>query len=252
MNFFKYPIDKSLACGSFTLEHILFIIVCLFQIGLGLYISIKKVKNLDKFLFIIGIIVFLFELAKIIWGTKVGRYDSLVEYLPLWFCSLFVPSSILSGITRGKVQKFFLNFMFYGGIFGGLFYLLFPTTSLHKYPTFHFLSFHSMFYHSVMIYSGLMIMIKGLVKPNLKDFLPYFIFTTSFCIVSYFINEYFDTNFMFLHSTSNNNMLKILKELTKDFYPIALTLIQNIGTFFLSYGFFKGCTILKNKIKKNN
>ena len=41
-------------------------------------------------------------------------------------------------------------------------------------------------------------MIKGLVKPNLKDFLPYFIFTTSFCIISYFINEYFDTNFMFL------------------------------------------------------
>lgn len=83
MNFFKYPIDKSLACGSFTLEHILFILVCLFLIGLGLYISVKKVKNLDKFLFIIGIIVFLFELAKIIWGTKVGRYDSLVEYLPL-------------------------------------------------------------------------------------------------------------------------------------------------------------------------
>jgi hypothetical protein len=65
MSFFKYPIDRSLACGSFTLEHILFIIVCLFLIGLGLYISIKKVKNLDKFLFIIGIIVFYLNLQKL-------------------------------------------------------------------------------------------------------------------------------------------------------------------------------------------
>lgn len=251
MNFFKYPIDKSLACGSFTLEHILFILVCLIFIGLGLYISVKKIKNMNKFLLIIGIVVFLFELMKIIWGTSVGRYKSIVNYLPLWFCSLFVPASILAGVTKGKVKKFFLNFMFYGGIFGGFFYLLFPTTSLYKYPTFHFLSFHSMLYHSVMIYTGLMIMIKNLVIPTIKDFLPYFIFTTSFCIISYIINEYAGTNFMFLHSTSNNTMLKLLQQLTKGFYPVALTLIQNIGTFFLSYGFFKGCLVIKNKLEKN-
>lgn len=247
MDFFKYPVDKTLACGSFTLQHILFIIVCLLLIGIGLFISIKRVKNMNKFLLVMGIIVFLFELAKIIWGTIVDRYESLIYYLPLWFCSLFVPASLLAGITKGKVKKFFLNFMFYGGIFGGLFYLLFPTTSLYKYPTFHFLSFHSMLYHSVMIYTGLMIMIKGLVKPTIKDFIPYFTFTTIFCLISYVINELCGTNFMFLHNTSNNSMLKLLKDLTKVFYPIALTLIQNIGTFFLSYGFFKGCLYLKNK-----
>ena len=250
MNFFKYPIDKSLACGSFTLEHILFIIVCLLLIVVGIIISNKKVHNMNKFLFIIGIIALTFEIMKIIWGTVVGRYESLVEYLPLWFCSLFVPSSILTGITKGRIRKFFINFMFYGGIFGGLFYLFFPTTSLYKYPTFHFLSFHSMLYHSVMIYSGIMIMIKGLVSPTIKDFLPYFIFTTTFCVISYIINEYCGTNFMFLHRTSNNNMLKILKDLTGNFYPVALVLIQNIGTFFLSYSFFKGCSYLKHKIKK--
>lgn len=250
MNFFKYPIDSSLACGSFSLEHILFIIVCLLMISVGIVISLKKIKDMNKFLFVIGIVVFLFELAKIIWGTCVNRYESIIEYLPLWFCSLFVPSSIFAGITKGKVQKFFLNFMFYGGIFGGFFYLIFPTTSLYKYPTFHFLSFHSMSYHAVMIYVGLMIMIKGLVQPTIKDFIPYFLFTTTFCVISYFINEYFDTNFMFLHSTSNNDILKLLKDLTGWFYPVALTLLQNIGTFFLSYGFFKGCLLIKKKIIK--
>lgn len=93
-------------------------------------------------------------------------------------------------------------------------------------------------------------MIKGLVKPTIKDFLPYFIFTTAFCILAYIMNEVYDTNFMFLHSQSNNDMLKLLKQLTKDFYPVALTVIQNAGTFFLSYGFFKGCLLLKEKITK--
>lgn len=250
MTFFDYPVNKELACGHLSFAHICFIVVCLALIVVGVYLSIKYVKNMNKFLLIIGIVTLAFEIAKIIWGTIVGRYELFVEYLPLWFCSLFVPASILASITRGKVQKLALNFMFYGGIFGGLFYLFFPTTSLYKYPTFHFLSFHSMFYHTVMIYTGLVIMIKGLVKPTIKDFLPYFIFTTAFCILAYIMNEVYDTNFMFLHSQSNNDMLKLLKQLTKDFYPVALTVIQNAGTFFLSYGFFKGCLLLKEKITK--
>ena len=85
MNFFKYPIDSSLACGSFSLEHILFIIVCLLMISVGIVISLKKITDMNKFLFVIGIVVFLFELAKIIWGTCVNRYESIIEYLPLWF-----------------------------------------------------------------------------------------------------------------------------------------------------------------------
>ena len=242
MTFFDYPVNKELACGHLSFAHICFIVVCLALIVVGVYLSIKYVKNMNKFLLIIGIVTLAFEIAKIIWGTMVGRYEL--------FCSLFVPASILASITRGKVQKLALNFMFYGGIFGGLFYLFFPTTSLYKYPTFHFLSFHSMFYHTVMIYTGLVIMIKGLVKPTIKDFLPYFIFTTAFCILAYIMNEVYDTNFMFLHSQSNNDMLKLLKQLTKDFYPVALTVIQNAGTFFLSYGFFKGCLLLKEKITK--
>ena len=246
-NFFDYPVDKSLACGHFSVQHICFIIVCLILITIGVILSIKYIKNMNKFLVIIGIVILGFEIAKIIWGTIVGRYGHIVEYLPLWFCSLFVPASIIAGITKGKVQKFAINFMVYGGIFGGLFYLFFPTTSLYKYPTFHFLSFHSMFYHTVMIYTGIVIFIKGLVKPTIKDFLPYFIFTTAFCIFAYIMNEIFDTNFMFLHSTSNNNILKLLLDLTGNVYPIALTVIQNAGTFFLSYGVFKGCSMLLNK-----
>ena len=49
---------------------------------------------------------------------------------------------------------------------------------------------------------------------------------------------------------SNNDMLKLLKQLTGEIYPIALTVIQNAGTFFLSYGFFKGCLLLKDRITK--
>lgn len=245
-DFFKFPTTKP-ACGGFSIGHLVFLIFCIFLIIIGVILTVKYVQDMNKFLLSIGIGALLFELIKIVWGTSVNRYEVWVEYLPLWFCSLFVPASILASVTKGRVRHLAISFMFYGGIVGGVAYLLFPTTSLYKFPAFHFLSFHSMLYHTMMVYTGLVIMIKKLIVPSLKDFLPYFIFTTVFCIISYVINQIYDTNFMFLNETSNNDILKLLMNLTKGFYPVALTLFQNIGTFFISLGIFKLVKI-KNKL----
>ncbi len=248
--FFKYPIAEEEACGGFSLGHIVFLIFCIFLIIIGVILSVKYIKDMNKFLLLIGVIALLFEIIKIIWGVWVNRYEILVEYLPLWFCSLFVPASIIAAISKGKVRKLAISFMFYGGIVGGLAYLFFPTTSLYQYPALHFLSFHSMLYHTMMVYTGIVVMIKGLIVPNISDFLWYFIFTTAFCIISYIINKIYDTNFMFLNHTSNNGILKLLEKITKSFYPLALTLIQNIGTFFISLGIFKLGKSLYHKIKQ--
>ena len=78
MNFFDYHVDKEFACGHFSFAHICFIIVCLALIVVCIYLSIKHVKNMNKFLLIIGIVTLMFEIAKIIWGTIVGRYELFV------------------------------------------------------------------------------------------------------------------------------------------------------------------------------
>lgn len=244
-NFFKYPTSKP-ACGGFSIGHLVFLSFCIFLIIIGVLFTMRYVNDLDKFLLIIGSVALIFEIIKIAWGISVNRYPNWTQYLPLWFCSLFVPASIIAALTKSKILNLALSFMFYGGIVGGIAYLLFPTTSLYQFPVFHFLSFHSMLYHTLMIYTGIVIMLKKLIVPSLKDFWPYFIFTTIFCIISYIINQIYHTNFMFLSNTSNNDILKLLMKITKSFYPVALTLLQNIGTFFISFSIYK---LIKKIIK---
>ena len=173
------------------------------------------------------------------------RYTNYANFLPLWFCSLFVPASLIAGICRGKLRHLALSFMFYGGIIGGMAYLVFPATSLYKFPLFHFISIHSMLYHSVMIYSGIMIVRKGCFVPSLKDFLPYFTFTTAACVLAYIVNVECGTNLMFLNRTSNNGILKAVMNLTGRWYPLAVTLGQNIGSFAASYGVYRAVKGIK-------
>ncbi|MBQ8292813.1 MAG: YwaF family protein [Bacilli bacterium] len=239
----KYP-----KAGLFSLGHLLLILVCL----LILYILIRlMIKNKNqaplKVIKIISILVLLMEVSKIIWGISVGRYADWFDYLPLWFCSLFIPLSLMSAFTKGKLQHVALTFLFYGGIIGGIAYLVFPTTSIGRYPAFHFISFHSMIYHTLMIFTGIFALYNDLIKPHIKDLKWYFVITSVFCIISYILNGILDTNYMFLASYSNNPILKILYEATGKFYPLSIMLFQNLGTFFISLGLYKLLVFLFSK-----
>ena len=180
----EYP-----AAGLYSLGHILILIFCFIVLILTILMTRKKSKNPIKVIKIVSIVVLFFEIIKVIWGTSVGRYSGWYDYLPLWFCSLFIPISIIAGFSKGKLQHTALTFMFYGGIVGGLVYLFCPTTSIGRYPVLHFITFHSMFYHVLMLYMGYFIIYQGLLKPSIKDFKWYFIITTSFCMISFIANE---------------------------------------------------------------
>ena len=105
-----------------------------------------------------------------------------------------------------------------------------------------------MFYHVLMIYTGFFVIYYQFIKPNIKDLKWYLIITTVFCIISYIINYYLDTNYMFLSNYSNNPVLKELYEITGKFYPLALTIIQNVGTFMISLAGYKIAMYFKNKV----
>ncbi len=239
----EYP-----AAGLFSVGHLLMIIVCGLLLALLIRLTIlKKLKEPIKIIQIVSIIVLVLEIGKIIWGTSVGRYSDWYDYLPLWFCSLFIPISLIAGFGKGKIQYIALTFLFYGGIVGGLTYLVFPTTSIGRYPVFHFITFHSMFYHVLMIYIGFFVIYYQFIKPSMKDLKWYLVITTVFCIVSYITNYYLDTNYMFLSNYSNNPVLKILYETTGRFYPLVITIGQNIGTFMISLAGYKLIESIRNK-----
>ena len=57
---------------------------------------------------------------------------------------------------------------------------------------------------------------------------------------------------MFLSGYSNNPVLKKLYNLTGIFYPIFVTLGQNLGTFFVSFGSYKLFEFLLRKRHNHN
>lgn len=246
----KYP-----AAGLFSFEHFLMIVLCLLVLSFLIIKTFKnRINNPNKVVKIVSIIVLIMEISKVIWGTEVGRYANWYNYLPLWFCSLFIPLSLLAGFTKGKLQQLSLTFLFYGGIVGGVAYLIFPTTSIGRYPIFHFITFHSMFYHMIMIYMGFFVVYYKLITPHIRDLRGYVLITSIFCVISYIVNYYLGTNYMFLTNYSNNPILEILYYHTGKLYPLILSIGQNFGTFFVSLGgyvlfkFFRKEELKKDKV----
>ncbi len=241
------------AAGLFSLEHFLILIFCLVVLIVAIDKTIKnKTNNPDKIIKIISIVVLLMEISKIVWGSVVGRYAAWYDYLPLWFCSLFIPISLLAAFSKGRLKHIALTFMFYGGIVGGTSYLFFPTTSIGRYPVFHFITFHSMFYHTIMIYMGFFVIYHKLIKPTLKDLRWYIIITTFFCLIALILNPFLDTNYMFLDNPSNNPVLNMLFNNTGKLYPFIIIIAQNFGTFFISLGLFKLLSLIKEKRQNIN
>lgn len=244
-----FSLDAGEPCGGFTPGHFGAIALCLILIIAAVGLTYHRAMDMEQFLRTTGVVCAAFEIIKVAWGISVHRYTSFANYIPLWFCSLFVPASIVAGFCKGKLRHLALSFMYYGGVLGGVAYLLFPATSLFKFPLFHFISIHSMLYHSVMIYTGIMIVWEKVLVPDTKDFLPYFAVTTAACVLAYLINTACGTNLMFLNHPSNNAILKSVLAFSGAWYPAVITLGQNVITFAVSYGIYTGLTRFMGKQK---
>lgn len=224
----EYP-----AAGLFSTGHIIMLVFCAIILIFMVYKTAKtSSKNPQKTIQIVAVTVLVLEVIKMIWGMNTGRYANLYDYLPLWFCSLFIPFSLLAGFTKGKIQHAAYAFMYYGGLVGGIAYLLFPTTSIGRYPIFHFITFHSMFYHTLMVYMSFYVIRNKLIEPKLKDATAYLLLTTATCVLAYVVNVKLGTNYMFLSGPSNNAVLKFFYKNTGKWYPVVITVLQNTVSFF--------------------
>ena len=236
--------------GLFSLGHVFMLVCCVVLLIILIKTLLKnKSENPYKLVRIVAVVVFILELVKTAWGMSAGRYNEWYEYLPIWFCSLFIPFSLLAGFAKGKLQKLALSFLYYGGLIGGATYLVFPTTSIGRYPFWHFITFHSMFYHTIMIFVALYIVRNGLIKPSMKDMRGYVLTIIAACVLAYVVNENLGTNYMFLAKPANNNaLLQFALAVTGPLYPVAVTLWQAFVSFFMALGFY--CAYEKRIDKK--
>lgn len=236
--------------GLFSMGHLFMLVCCLVVLGILIVTLLKKQStNPYKLVRIVAVTVLVLEVIKTAWGLSAGRYSDWYEYLPIWFCSLFIPFSLLAGFGKGKVRELALAFMYYGGLVGGATYLVFPTTSIGRYPFWHFITFHSMFYHTIMIFMALYIVRNGLIKPSMKDMKGYILTIIAACVLAYVVNENLGTNYMFLAKPANNNaLLQFALAVTGPLYPVAVTLWQAFVSFFMALWFY--CAYEKRIDKK--
>lgn len=236
MNFFA-PRGAFPAAGLFSAGHLFMLAGCIVLLFTLCKVFLKE-KSGNPYIMIkvVAVTVLILENIKTIWGLSAGLYSDWYEYLPIWFCSLFIPFSLLAGFTKGSARKLALSFMYYGGLTGGIAYLFFPTTSIGRYPFWHFITMHSMFYHTVMIFIALYIVKNGLIKPSIKDLKNYVLTIIVACIVAFAVNQCLGTNYMFLSKPANNNVpLQLIAAATGVFYPAVITLCQAFISFFCSF-----------------
>ena len=214
---------------------------CLLALVILVYWTIKKpAEKPYRLIRIISVLVLVLEVIKTIWGMSAGRYDEWYEYLPIWFCSLFIPFSLLAGFAKGKLQEVAVSFLYYGGLIGGCTYLVFPTTSIGRYPFWHFITFHSMLYHTLMIAISIFVVRNKLIEPSSKDRRGYVLCVIGACVLAYVINENLGTNYMFLAKPANNNaLLQLALWLTGPLYPVAVTLWQAYVSYFMAGWFYR-------------
>ena len=199
LNIFFSPENTNTACGMFTVPHIVSLILCLILVGLCVFFS----KNLTdcgikKLIRILAVVFTVMEVIKIVYKICYGYTEFLDYYLPISFCSLFIPSLWLCGYGKGLAYRIGYAFIRYGCSVGGLTFLIVPATSLMMHPIYHYLSIHSMLFHSAMLYLGVIFFIRRENSVTKKDFLTYSGFVLATCFTAIILNLITGSNLMLL------------------------------------------------------
>lgn len=231
------------AAGLFGIAHLLLLLLTAAAVAVALVLSrsmcVGRVRRLLRYAFVFFLVAEGVKLA-VVWG--VFRLRSPNE-LPLYFCSLVLYATPLAAFGRSVWQRAGDAFLAFGGLVGGAVYLVFPTTSLLRYPAWHFISFHGFLWHGVMLYLALLLLWRGGYIPEHGD-LRYFAASVSVgCAVAFVFNTVYNcfvsdpvANLMFLSKDFPGTPLSLIYRLCGPFFTPVMWLVQATGPFLLGFG----------------
>jgi uncharacterized membrane protein YwaF len=234
MSFFA-PINQYPPCGMYTTGHLILFTICLIGIIVAIYFSRnlkrKKIKLITK---AIAILVTILEIGKMGFNFHYG-YTSFDNWLPLAFCSLFIYSCWMAGFGTGTLEQCGSAFLGGAGIICGLAFLLSPSTSLTMYPMLHYLCCYSMLFHSLMLYLGLLYVMKRIFIPSVINYRYYLSFCLGFCLLAIIINSISGCNMMFLREPFNIplSFLGELQNSSQTLYTMLILCVYLTVPFFL-------------------
>lgn len=222
------PRNKETACGIWSPTYVCAFIIVFTIIGVGLYLSRNfNKKQVRKVLIIDALFTSITEIIKMIFlGVTYGIEE--VEFVPLYFCSLFIYMSILSLSKNQTLERTALSFLFFGGIIGAFAFFMYPNACIPNYPIYHFMCIRTLIYHGLMIYTGVLIVLTNYYIPKPSDLKNYFLTIGIICILAYACNNLFGYDYMYISKPLPFNLSKMVYESNPFIYPFILMILETI------------------------
>lgn len=238
-------------CGIFTKDHIALIIITTIGIAIAFKNTIHKNKEeVKKIIKNCTLVMWILEFIIISFKLSTGDIKNVNNYVPLYYCSLLLYAGLLSSYTRDKLKRTGDVFLATGGIIGGIVFIILPTTSLPEYPAWHIVSLHSFLFHGTMIYLGLLINATHYIEIEKQDIKYFASLVGIICILSYIINQIFDSNLMFISKDFPGTPLHLIYQITGPFYTIIMSLAQMILPFYIMYEILQHYYLKKSNEKQ--
>ena len=258
----------------FSVEHIIWIFICVFIIAIATYFlskykpSIKSVLTVACILRVIGDMVKVFSTIEMVPNTLNGLMVPYLklQYLPLHLCGLQVVFMFYARFTKNeKGRDAVLAFMYPTCMIGGFISLILPsifTDSLSVSEAFtHALSYQYFLYHTLLVIIGIYIPLSKEVKLNTKSYFATLIILFSVAYLAIYVNSMcavpvFDgkeviavnyiTDFFSLTYTPIGIKLNTINEWFIYLGILALIAIVLMGIFYIPY-FIRDYRAWKNK-----
>ena len=236
------PMNKDIACGMWSPTYIIALAIVMILIIKGLSLSSKMSnESVRKILIFDAIFSSVTEIIKMIFiGITYGIKE--VEFVPLYFCSLFIYMSFFSLSKNEKIKNTGLSFLFYGGIVGAACFFIYPSACIPNYPIYHFMCLRTLIYHGLMIYTGILIVKAGYYVPNKKHFRNYIISLGIICIFAYIFNVFFGYDYMYISKPIDIPISKMVYEWNPYLYPFIAMIVEVLVPFMVKsfiYDFIK-------------
>ena len=235
---FFAPLDAYPAAGMFTTPHLISLVVCLIILLVALKASLKKSwEQVMKLTRVIAIVVTILEGVKIAYNFYYG-YTWLDAWFPLSFCSLFIYATWFSGFGKGTIKKVGDAFIVMGCLLGGIGFLLLPTTSLMRYPIWHFLCLYSLLFHMLMIYLSVLYLWHRCVPINRYTYVYFSVYFLISALICIGLNTIYDSNLMILREPYNVpfKFIQEIKAQSQMAYTCLATLAYLIGPGLFALG----------------
>lgn len=241
------PKDKATACGMWSTTYIIALAITLLLVALAIYFSRKmSAAGVRRLLIASSVFTISTEIIKMIFvGVTYGISE--VEFIPLYFCSLFMYSTVLSLMKSDTLRNTGLSFLFFGGIIGAVAFFIYPSACIPNYPIYHFMCLRTMIFHGLMIYAGFTVVITGYYKPDVRHFKNYLIAMCIIGVGAYVHNIALGTNLMYISEPLGIELSKVIYKAIPNLYPLVFMIAQIFVPFFASYGIYRAVIYLIEK-----